>query len=143
MVLTGGPIVKVGHFEADGAEVDLVLGFVPDYIRIVNASAAAGEIAEAEWFSDMAAGTGIIRNMIADDGTTSKTNFEWLAAAHPISKLDERTIDEGTENDDTDPVRIEAKKGVTIAASFMDDSDEIWYIAFGNANQEDHGDINA
>jgi len=135
MVLTGGPIIKVGHYEADGAEVDLELGFVPDYIRLINANATGTEQMRIEWFHECGDGLGF--------SVTAAGIMTWLTSAHPISALDEATIDEGTENDDDDPCRIEGKLGVTIAAGFGDDADEIWFVAFGNANEEDYGDINA
>ncbi len=88
-----------------------------------------------EWFHECAAGTGF-KVLVAGD-------MSWDATGHYVTELDESTISEGVDDDDDDSTRITAAKGVTINTAWMDDSDEVWYIAFGNANEEDHGDINA
>lgn len=48
-------IVKVGSYTGNGAAQTLAVGFVPDYVRIVNITAPAVD----EWFSGMTAGTSV------------------------------------------------------------------------------------
>lgn len=141
MSLVGGPIIKVGHFQSDGGAYNLELGFVPDYIKIWNLAAAAGEIAIQEWFSDLGDAFAIVHRMLVDNGSTGTDTVEYITSGGAISKLDTTTIDAGTENDDTDPVRKTASKGVTIATGWSDDDDEVYYLAIGNANFEDIGDV--
>lgn len=45
--------ILTGHFEADGNLVNLVLGAVPDYIRVTNAAAADTEVQTLEWWKEM------------------------------------------------------------------------------------------
>lgn len=138
-------MIRTGHFEADGDAVNLNLGFIPAYIKIINQSAATGEIAVVEWFKDMGDSKQFETTIIADNGSTADTNFAYSSSGGVITEYDTTAVDSGTENDDDDPVRVTGGQGVTIAAAFMDDSDEIWYLAFGpnDTRDVDHGDINA
>jgi hypothetical protein len=52
-MLVGGPKIKAGHFQADGNTYKLKLDFVPDYIRLYNLNATAGEVMLFEYFGDM------------------------------------------------------------------------------------------
>jgi len=46
------PEVSVKHFEADGALVNLNLGFVPSYVEVRNAGASVGEVAKIVAWKD-------------------------------------------------------------------------------------------
>ena len=137
--------IRVGHFEADGNAVTLKLGFVPDYFTAINQSAATGEAAKVEWFGDEMGDSKEFQTVIiADNGSTANTNFAYESSSGVISAVGSTlTVDTGTENDDDDPVRVTNEMGVTIAASFMDDGDEVWYLAVAADRDYDHGDINA
>ncbi|MFX0200991.1 MAG: hypothetical protein ACFFCW_33140 [Candidatus Hodarchaeota archaeon] len=128
-------IIKVGHFEADGDAYDLILGFVPDYIRLYNAGAAAGEVIVHEWFKDDASGKGFVTRRLTDNGTTATDTMEYLASGHAISKKETVTVQT------TDPIKILGKVGVTIAAAWMDDSEEIYYFAVKCSEFNDIGDV--
>jgi hypothetical protein len=53
--------IKTGHFESDGADVAIPLGFIPDWVRIVEISGGAAGTVIIEWFrmqeQDQASGT--------------------------------------------------------------------------------------
>lgn len=48
-------ITKVGTYIGSGAAQNISVGFIPDYVRVVNITAPAVD----EWFSGMDAGTSI------------------------------------------------------------------------------------
>ena len=48
-------ITKVGTYTGSGAAQNISIGFIPDYVRIVNTTAPAMD----EWFNGMAASTSI------------------------------------------------------------------------------------
>ena len=48
-------IVKVGTYTGSGASQNISIGFIPDYVRIVNITAPAVD----EWFNGMTAGTSV------------------------------------------------------------------------------------
>lgn len=138
--------IVVGHLESDGAAINLPLGFVPDVLFLFNANAAAAEVFLSVWFGgEMDDAAEIQFKALADNGNTGGLTIDYVSSGGYISDWTYTTsyIDKGTSNDDDDPVRITAQKGVTISADFSDDSDELWYIAIGADKVKDHGDINA
>jgi len=135
--------IVTGHFEADGAAVNLPLGFVPAYIRIVNVSAADTEVMALEWWSEMGDSAEIWHYKVNNDGGDDVDTPVKKASGGYIAEYNSTAIDAGTSNDDTDPCRLTGFKGVTISASFMDDSDEVYYLAIAPDRDVDHGDINA
>jgi hypothetical protein len=48
-------ITKAGTYTGNGAIKNIIVGFIPDYVRIVNFTAPAVD----EWFKGLAAGTSI------------------------------------------------------------------------------------
>ena len=48
-------ITKVGTYTGTGAAANISVGFIPDYVRIVNITAPAVD----EWFNGMTAGTSV------------------------------------------------------------------------------------
>lgn len=48
-------IVKVGTYTGSGAAQNISIGFIPDYVRIINITAPA----EDSWFTGMTAGTSV------------------------------------------------------------------------------------
>ena len=134
-MLVGAPIIKSGHFQSDGNAYDLILGFVPEYIMLWNLNAAAGEIMIQEWFSDLGDAKAIVHRMLVDNGTTATKTIEYITSGGAIAKLDTTTI--STSN----PVNKTAKKGITIATGWLDDDDEVYYLAIGNVQFTDIGDV--
>lgn len=138
--------IVVGHLESDGAAINLPLGFVPDVVFLFNAMATAGEVFLSVWFGgEMVDAAEIQAKSLADNGSTAGLTWDYVSSGGYISDYTYATtaLDKGTSNDDDDPVRNTAQKGITISADFSDKSDELWYIAIGADKVKDHGDINA
>jgi hypothetical protein len=127
--------IKTFHFEADGNAYNLNLGWVPDYVKIMCANAATGEVVETEWFKDMDDDAGFITTVIADNGVTSDKNKVYAGSGAGISEYDSTSVQT------TNPVMITGGKGVTIAAALMDNSDEVWGIAIQSDEDKDIGDV--
>ncbi len=131
--------IVTGHFEADGADVKIPIGFKPDYMRIINQAAAVGEVAIIEWFGEE---QGIVKEfqtkILADDGTTSNLNHNYSAAGE-VEALVETT----TPSVAAGLLTWVGELGIQLDATFMDDGDEIWYVAMRADKVTDHGDINA
>jgi len=136
---------RTGHFEADGADVNLNLGFVPAYIRITNVNAADTEVITLEWWAEMGDSKEIWYYKLNNDGGDDIDSPVKNGSGGYVAEYDTTAVDTGTEDSDTDPVRVTGGQGVTISAAFMDDGDEVYYIAFGPNDERDvdHGDINA
>ena len=122
--------ILTGHFEADGDAHNLVLGTVPTHLRVINVNAAEDEVFEIEWFSEMGDNVEIWKYLVA-----GHTNIVYKSSGGYIS--DYNTASYQT----SDPVMATGGKGVTIAAAFMDDGDEIYYYATTASRDVDHGDI--
>lgn len=129
--------IRVGHLEADGALVNLVLGFVPAYIKVVNINAATGEIGVVEWFSEMGDNKELQWIIVADNGTTANTIPKYVSSGGIVSEYNTTSVQT------SDPVQVLGGEGVTIAAAFMDDGDEVYYFAVMPDRDVDAGDINA
>jgi hypothetical protein len=128
--------IQVGHFEADGNAVNIQLGFVPDHVKIFNQMAALGENIGAEWFGiDGGDNAGFTIGSMSKDsaGTTTRYN----ASAAYVSDYDATSVQT------SDPIQVTGGQGFIVAASFMDDGDEIWYMAMRADRVRDHGDINS
>jgi len=107
---------------ADGAvDTEVDMGFVPDSVQVINQMAATTEVSMWIWCSHMPDLAGYKH---LADGSASV----YVSSGGDISKLDETAIDPGTENDDADPTRVEAKQGIKIAAAFHDTDDVITVI---------------
>ena len=71
--------IKTGTYEGTGAAITLNLGFVPDYLRVINTE--DGD-AGWTWFKGMAAGTAIGEGAaLAAVGSNGVTAFEGTLAA--------------------------------------------------------------
>lgn len=94
------PNTVVGTYEGTGAAINVVLGFVPDYVKIINTE--DGD-AVHEWFKGMAAGTSIAT----------------LAAAGPVlNAADGVTEYEGTEGE-----------GFTVGTDISESGKTFYYVA--------------
>lgn len=211
--------IRTGHFEADGGAHNLVLGFVPRYLKVTNVTAADTEVWELEWYREMGAAQEIWKYKLNNDGgddidsPVKKASGGYLTAydtsvvgvrksctfddtggasadlitctGHGYSNgekvkfvedgglptnLNDRTayyvidaaastfrisatkggsaVDFGSDGTPSNYVfsldnlgEMAGGAGVTIAAAFMDDGDEIYYFAVAPDRDVDHGDI--
>jgi hypothetical protein len=127
--------IKTGKFVATGSDVVLDLGFIPDYLKLINANAAAGEVAAIEWFNQLGATKEFQTVIIADSGSTGNANFAYNDASAEI----EATVEQSSVQT-SEPVKPLGKRGVQIDASWMDDSDVIYYLAIAADRDQDLGD---
>jgi len=132
--------ILTGHFEADGNDVDLPLGFIPDHLELVNSAAADGEVIKIEWWRCAGVGKELHFIRHANDAGSDRDTPIWETSGEI-----EAEVSGGTVYNAGDPnlVKVTGDYGVTIDASFMDDSDEIYYTAIRADRDTDHGDINA
>jgi hypothetical protein len=128
-------LIKTGKFEATGDDVILDLGFIPDYLKLFNADAATGEVAVIEWFNQLDAEKEFQTVIIEDDGTSGKANFVYDSSTAEVKA----TVEESSVQT-SDPVKTLGKRGVKIDASWMEDSDVIYYLAIAADRDEDLGD---
>lgn len=130
------PQVKFGHFQSAGTAYNLELGFIPDYLELINANAVTGEVAVIKWFgAEQGDDKAFQYTILVDNGSTGDANFATVASGGHASAFDTQTVN--TSN----PVKITGEYGVTIAATWMDDDDEIWYVAMQGDRDEDKGDV--
>jgi len=128
--------IRTGHFEADGGAHNLDLGFVPSYIKIFNQSAATGEVQQIECFvTEMADLAEFHTTIIVDNGSTANANVAYTASGS-VSEYNTTAV-----TDSASLVSVNGFQGITLAAAFMDDSDEIWYVAMLADQDVDGGDI--
>lgn len=126
--------IRTGNFISGGGAYNLVLGFVPSYLKLFNFMAAAGEVAVVEWFSEHGDAKEIQWKMLADNGTTSSTTFTVVASGGVVAAYNASTVSTGP------PVVVTGGKGVTIATGWLDDNDVIYYLAIEADRDVDHGD---
>ncbi|MDD3493454.1 MAG: hypothetical protein PHZ19_08180 [Candidatus Thermoplasmatota archaeon] len=74
--------IRTGKFTAAAtpAQVDLNIGFVPWYFKMVGNVAAANDIAEVEWFRDMGDAKAKKQTIIVDNGTAAAKNTEFISS---------------------------------------------------------------
>ena len=121
------------HFEADGNAVNLDLGIDASYVRVINTAAADTEVAMIEWFREMGDGVDIQWK----NSDAGEQNFNYNASGGYINDYDTNSVTTGT------TVSVGGFKGITIAAAFMDDGDEIYVLAMEADIDKDEADINA
>jgi len=128
-----------GTFIADGNDVKIPIGFKPDFMTIINQMAAEDDVAKIEWFGELQGATKEFHTVrIMPDGTAGKMNFLYQAAGEIESLVETSTPSIVSTN-----LSQTGEWGVQLDASFMDDSDVIWYAAMRADKVVDHGDINA
>lgn len=128
-------LIKTGKFTANGSTVKLDLGFVPDYFKIFNANAAAGEVAAIEWFNQLGATKEFQTVIVVDNGVTGNANHVYNTASAEISA----TV-EGKAVQTTNPIKVYGDRGVQIDETFMEDSDVLYFVAIASDRDEDLGD---
>jgi hypothetical protein len=131
----------VRHFRSDGNAYNLNLGGVPNYVKVINAMAASGEIAVLEWFKEMGDAAEVQWKAIADNGSTAGLAVACVSSGGYISAYDGNAVDAGTSDTDADPCRVTGGAGITIATGFMDDNDEIYVMAVFTDIDDDIGDV--
>jgi hypothetical protein len=109
--------VKIGTYEGTGAAINIELGFVPEYVRVVNAE--DGDAAW-EWFAGMTDGHAIAYNAIEDDGTTGN------AAIAPITSNGVSDL----VGDRTTPLR----PGFTVGTALSESGKTFRYIAMRSSH---------
>jgi len=128
-------MIKTFKFQADGGDITLLLGFVPDWLKLVNvtAMASAGNKAELEWFGEnMGDAAEIEKKVLADNGTTGNKNLNYASSGGYIAEVnaDDLTVDSVTQVYGVATVQVVGGLGVKITASgFMSDNDIIYGIA--------------
>lgn len=126
--------IRTGHFEADGGEHDLNLGYVPNYAKIINFNATLSGVYCIEWYQEF--GDNVeIWHYIADSGVTTPVI---KSSGGYISAYNKKSVDTGSA---ITPVYVGGGQGITIGADFMNDGHEIYYIAIPSHRDVDHGDI--
>jgi len=129
--------VTTVQYVSDGTATTLVFGYVPDAVILANESATTGEIMVVFWTHNMGDAAAFNWEVIVDNGTTSSPN---IAFASTGASINER--DTGATVQTSDPVKVYADLGITIAAGFQDDSDVIHVVAF-KGDLIDLGDLGA
>lgn len=113
---------KQAQVTGTGSAINVEVGFVPDYVKVVNANAATGEIMALESWKGQSDGDSFATTIIADDGSTSDTNYG-VEGTNGLSEYDTEVIQT------SDPITNTGFKGFTIPAAFQDASDVLHYIA--------------
>ncbi|MDD3092463.1 MAG: hypothetical protein PHI99_06185 [Syntrophales bacterium] len=137
---------KTFKFKADGGDITLILGFVPDYLRLVNVTAAdAGDKMILEWFGAlMGDGVEVEHKVIADNGSTGDLNINYASSGGYVAAADKDDVSISTSEEVYDVATVKAVggDGVKITASgFMADNDIIYGLAICSDASKDIGDI--
>lgn len=110
-----------------GSDIDVDLGFTPDYVRVLNRSklGVAGNEVQLEWFGGMGEDNAIATNAIQDDSATTTYNITDLTT-YGIELVS------GSEVQTTDPVTFTGFHGIRIPSEFQSDGDEMYVLALRN-----------
>jgi hypothetical protein len=129
--------IRTGHFQSAGTAYNLVLGFVPTYLKLVNQNAADGEVMMIEWFGAEQGNEYAFQTYkhVASGFATTDTTIAAVSTAGWCTAYNANSI--STVN----PITVSGGKGVTIHADFSDDNDEIWYLAIEADRDVDTGDV--
>lgn len=65
-----------GSVTGTGSAINVALGWIPDYVKLVNHEDVAGLEPIIEWTKTMGDGHGVKYLSIADDGTTTNVSHE-------------------------------------------------------------------
>lgn len=104
------PTIRTGKVESDGSAENVSLGFIPDYVKVVNET--DGDII-LEWWKGMTDGHAIQHTQIADDGTSTTNSFEKITS-NGISEYDGDS-DNG--------------QGFTIGTAIAEADKDLYYVA--------------
>lgn len=107
--------IKVGSYTGTGAAINIELGFVPDYVRIINTT--DGDISW-EWFNGMGAGDAFQTINVVDSGSSGAAGMSVITA-------------NGV--DTYEPTDFESSKGFTIGTALSESGKTFRYVALRNA----------
>lgn len=129
--------IRTGHLQSGGGAYNLILGFVPTYFKIINESAADGEVMAIEWFGAEQGNEKTFKTYkhVASGFATTDTTMAVDNSTGWCTAYDAKSIST------VSPITVTGGKGVTIHADFSDDNDELWYIAIGADRDVDLGDV--
>lgn len=107
--------MKVGTYTGTGAAVNIELGWVPDYVKIVNITDGDDMW---EWFTGMTAAHAIYSRSVTDNATTGNAG---------ISRITSNGISLRS------PTDYSSKQGFTAGSALSESGDTFAYLAFRNA----------
>lgn len=113
---------KQGTITGTGSAINVEVGFVPDYVKVVNENAIEGEIMVLESFKAQLDGDSVATWSILDNGTDTTKNIG-IEGTNGLSEYDASDIQI------TDPITNLGFAGFTIPAAFQDNADVMHYIA--------------
>jgi hypothetical protein len=105
---------KTGSYTGTGAAINIELGFIPDYIRVINIT--DGDDAW-EWFSSMAAASAIYQRNLVDNATSGNSSMA-LITTNGISTYDAADFSH--------------KKGFKVGTSLSENGKTFAYVATRN-----------
>ena len=111
------PQIKFGNFTSDGNDKTIDLGFIPDYILVRNVTKAI----QLELFKSELTTKGF--------KSTAASTYHTFLSSGGLELVDTITIDPGTENDDSDPVRVTKVQGFLIPTAVLDNNDVVHWMA--------------
>lgn len=120
---------KVGTFtSASGGEESVNVGFKPDKVELYNQNATTGEVVRIDWFGALMGSSNELRtNVIADNGTTSDVNQEYITVVGNVN------IQTGSIPSITDGLlSFEGEEGFTVKAGFVEAGDICWWAAYSS-----------
>lgn len=118
---------KTGTITGTGSDIDVDLGFIPSYVKVINRTAlgAAGTLVALEWFEGMGDDNAVGINAIQDDSATTTYNLA-NKTSDGITSLQTSSVQT------SDPVAMTGFNGFRIPAAFQAADDELYYIAARN-----------
>lgn len=71
---------KTGTVEGTGSAINVQLGWVPDYVKVMNLDDAGGLDPILEWTSDMPAASGMLYLKTVDSGATGNASHDYITS---------------------------------------------------------------
>lgn len=69
--------VKIGSYTGTGAAINIECGFVPDYVRVINATDGDGTW---EWFNGFGAGDALYERTLVDNATSGNSSLALITS---------------------------------------------------------------
>lgn len=107
--------IKTGTYTGTGAAITFQLGFVPDYIRVINTT--DGDEAW-EWFNGMTDGHALYQRSVTDNATTGNASMSRITSNGVTA---------------SNPTDFTNKKGFTVGTALSESTKVFGYIAVRNA----------
>jgi hypothetical protein len=131
---------KVGTFISAGLDYDIPIGFVPDYLLIINENAVSPEVGRIEWFGTDQGVLNELQTLVIDEDGAG-TQESQLAITDDASGHINAIVEISTPVITASNQSVEGQIGITLDAAFHSDSDVIRYVAMRSDHTEDHGDV--